>query len=83
MPAKTVQKCVACHKPIRGKPAYMRLQITHDQKKLMDRAKFLGFKSEDWRKGQWMEGAFHRNCFNVAKLVWQIAFNTRALSPRR
>jgi hypothetical protein len=83
MPAKIAQKCVACGKPIRGKPALMRLQITHEQKKLMERAKELGFSSASWRAGDRMEGLFHENCFNVAKLIWQVAFNTRALSPRR
>lgn len=83
MPAKRKQKCVACHRPIRGKPAFMRLQITHEEKRLVDRAKLLGFTSSDWRAGSLMEGAFHNRCFNVAKLIWQIAFDTRALSPRR
>jgi hypothetical protein len=61
----------------------MQLQITHEQRKLMERAKELGFTSESWQAGDSMEGIFDKNCFNVAKLVWQVAFNTRALSPRR
>lgn len=83
MSTKKVRKCVACGKPIRGKPALMQLQITHEQSKLMERAKELGFTSESWRAGDSMAGVFDKNCFNVAKLVWQVAFNTRALSPRR
>ncbi len=43
----------------------------------------LGFTSKNWRFGESMQGAFHQECFNLATLVWQIAFETRALSPRQ
>jgi hypothetical protein len=29
------------------------------------------------------QGSMHKACFRLATLVWQIAFDTRALSPRR
>lgn len=76
-------RCVACRDMIRGKPQMMRLQITHEEPKLIQRAKELGFTSASWRAGDSMEGNFDQKCFNLAALVWQIAFHTRALSPRR
>jgi len=61
----------------------MRLQITSEETKFTDRAKKLGFTSKSWRMGDVMEGVFHKDCFNLATLVWQVAFETRALSPRQ
>ncbi len=75
-------RCVACQNIIRDKPAVMRLQITHEEPKLIQRAKELGFSSASWRTGDSMEGKFDQKCFNLAAIVWQIAFHTRALSPR-
>jgi len=75
--------CVACKKPIRGEPRIMRLQITGEEPKFADRAKKLGFTSDSWRVGDAMEGVFHKDCFDLAALVWQVAFETRALSPRQ
>jgi hypothetical protein len=80
---RTRPKCLACRKLINGKPLVMRLHITDQEPKLLDTAKKLGFVSASWRTGDHMEGPFHEECFNVAKLIWQIAFDTRALSPRR
>jgi hypothetical protein len=33
--------------------------------------------------GEAMQGTLHRQCFNQAMLIWEIAFHTRPLSPRR
>ncbi len=75
--------CVACKKPISGKPRIMKLQITSEEPKFANRARKLGFTSESWRTGDSMQGRFHKDCFNLAALVWQVAFETRALSPRQ
>ncbi len=61
----------------------MKLQITSDAPKFVERAKKLGFTSATWRVGDHLEGKFHRRCFELAKVVWQVAFQTRAVSPRR
>ena len=76
-------KCVVCTRPVEGKPHVMRLHITDQEPKLIDAAKKLGFTSASWHAGDYMEGIFHTKCFNMAKLVWQIAFDTKPLSPRR
>ena len=84
MPSKKAKlKCLVCSNPIRSKPHVMRLHITDQEPKLLDSARKLGFTSASWHAGDYMEGVFHLKCFNMAKLVWQIAFDTRALSPRR
>ena len=83
MPNKSRAYCVACRKLIRGKPSIMRLQITNEEERLIARSKKLGFTSKTWKAGDNMQGRFHKQCFNLAMLVWQIAFHTRALSPRR
>jgi len=75
--------CVSCKKPILGKPRIMRLQITHEDPRMISCAKRVGFTSANWSVGEEMQGAFHRQCFNQAILIWEIAFHTRALSPRR
>jgi len=75
--------CVSCKKPIPGKPRIMRLQITHEAPKMIACAKRVGFTSTNWLLGEEMQGTFHNRCFNQAILIWEIAFHTRALSPRR
>lgn len=75
--------CVLCKKPIQGKPSVMRLQITHDNPRMIDCAKKVGFTSTNWDLGEAMQGTLHRQCFNQAMLIWEIAFHTRPLSPRR
>jgi hypothetical protein len=75
--------CVACKKPIQGKPSVMRLQITHKNPRMIECAKKVGFTSPNWDLEEEMQGAMHRQCFNQAMLIWEIAFHTRALSPRR
>ena len=75
--------CIACKRPIRGKPSVMRLQITHQNDKMIKCAKKVGFTSANWSVGEPMEGTFHKQCFKQAVLIWEIAFHTRALSPRR
>ncbi len=76
-------RCIPCQNMFRDKPQVMRLQITHEEPKLIQRTKELGFTSASWRTGESMEGNFDQKCFNLAALVWQIAFHTRGLSPRR
>jgi hypothetical protein len=75
--------CISCKKPIPGKPRVMKLQITHKNPRMIACAKRVGFTSATWIVGEEMQGAFHRQCFNQAILIWEIAFHTRALSPRR
>ncbi len=76
-------KCLACGKPISGPPRIMKLRITSGENRLIERAKGLGFTSSTWKEDDFLQGYFDRKCFNLAKLVWQVAFNTRLLSPRR
>ena len=75
--------CVACGSVIKGRPVPMRLKITHNQQKLLNSAKALGFKSSSWAIDDVMQAPMHRKCFNFATRVWRLAFVTRALSPRR
>jgi len=75
--------CVSCKKPVQGKPSVMRLQITHKNARMIECAKKVGFTSPNWDLGQAMQGTMHRQCFNQAMLIWEIAFHTRPLSPRR
>jgi hypothetical protein len=75
--------CVACKKPINQKPRIMKLQITSEDPKFGNRARKLGFTSGSWRMADSMEGWFHKDCFNTAMLIWEVAFETRAVSPRR
>ena len=76
-------RCVACRKLIEGRPRVMRLHITSEDAKLIANAKKLGFTSASWRTGDSMEGVFHARCFKLAAFVWEVAFETRPLSPRR
>ena len=80
---KTRELCISCKKPIHGKAQTMRLQITHEDPKMIASAKKVGFTSANWRIGEEMHGPLHRQCFNQAILIWEITFHTRALSPRR
>ena len=80
---KSVVNCLGCGSPIYGSFSIMRLQITHNQQRLLEAAKMLGFTSSSWRIGDAMEAPMHRKCFNFATRVWKLAFVTRALSPRR
>jgi len=80
---KSKLRCVSCKKPIQGKPSVMRLQITHKNPRMIECAKKVGFTSPNWNLEEEMQGTFHRPCFNQAILIWEIAFHTRALSPRR
>jgi len=75
--------CIACRKPIRGKPRMMILQITTSEPRFIEKAKELGFASTNWLSGGSMEGNFHKACFDKAELIWEVAFKTRAVSPRR
>ena len=75
--------CVSCKKLIQGKPSVMRLQITHKNPRMIECAKKAGFTSPNWELEEEMQGTFHRQCFNQAISIWEIAFHTRALSPRR
>jgi hypothetical protein len=61
----------------------MRLQITSEDVRLVQLSKGLGFRSVSWRRGDKMEGTLHPRCFGIAKMVWQAAFTTRLVSPRR
>ena len=76
-------KCLACGKPISGPPRIMKLKITSGENRLIQRAKELGFTSSTWKQDDFLQGYFDRKCFNLVKLVWQVAFNTRLVSPRR
>ena len=75
--------CVSCKKLIQGKPSVMRLRITHANPRMIECAKKVGFTSHNWDLEEEMQGTFHQQCFNQAILIWEIAFHTRALSPRR
>ena len=45
--------------------------------------KWLGLQLRGtWLQGESMKGNFHKNCFDRAALIWKIAFETRAVSPR-
>ena len=81
--AKSKVYCVSCKKLIQGKPSVMRLHITHKNPRMIESAKKVGFTSPNWDLEEEMQGAFHRQCFKQAILIWEIAFHTRALSPRR
>lgn len=59
------------------------MQITSDEPRFLEKAKKLGFTSTSWRAGSSMKGSFHRDCFDQAALIWEVAFETRAVSPRR
>jgi hypothetical protein len=84
LPSKRLKvNCITCKKPIQGKPRVMRLKITHEDDRMIKGAKKAGFTSENWQVGEEMQGAFHTQCFNQAIRIWEIAFHTRALSPRR
>lgn len=83
MVRRTRVNCVACGLVITGKSVPMRLKITHDQQKLLNTAKALGFKSHSWAIDDVMQAPMHRKCFNFATRIWKLAFVTRALSPRR
>ena len=84
MPSKKSKvNCITCKKPSQGKPRIMRLQITHEDELMIKCAKKVGFTSKNWHVGEEMQGPFHTRCFNQAILIWEIAFHTRALSPRR
>ncbi len=61
----------------------MKLKITSGENRLIQRAKELGFASSTWKEGDSLQGYFDRKCFAVAKLIWQAAFNTRLVGPRR
>ncbi|HYY90460.1 MAG TPA: hypothetical protein VE955_00565 [Candidatus Dormibacteraeota bacterium] len=61
----------------------MTLQITSDEPRFVEKARELGFTSSSWQQGESMKGSFHKNCFDNAALLWKIAFETRAVSPRR
>jgi len=81
--AKPRVYCVSCGKPIKGKPRLMTLQITHKNPSMIECAKKVGFTSPNWDLGEAMQGTLHAQCFNQAIQIWQIAFHTRPLSPRR
>ena len=76
-------RCILCKKVIRGKPRVMMLQITSKEPRFTEKAQKLGFTSDNWRLGESMKGNFHRDCFDRAALLWEVAFETRAVSPRR
>jgi hypothetical protein len=80
---KTKVCCVSCKRPIEGKPRVMRLQITHKNPSMIECARKVGFASSNWDVGKAMEGPFHKQCFSQAIRIWEIAFHTRPLSPRR
>ncbi len=61
----------------------MKLQITSAEPRFIEKAMKLGFASNNWLVGGSMEGTFHKACFDKAKLIWEVAFETRAVSPRR
>lgn len=75
--------CIACKGLIRGKPRNMTLQIIGEEPKFIEKAEKLGFTSDSWQSGNSMNGSFHKECFKRAMLIWQVAFETRAISPRR
>jgi hypothetical protein len=81
--AKSKAYCVSCKKPIQGKPRVIKLQITHKDPRMIECAKKVGFTSPNWELGEAMQGTLHRQCFNQAIRIWEIAFHTRPLSPRR
>ncbi len=74
--------CLACKGFIRGKPQIMTLQITSEAPRFLEKAKKLGFTSTSWHTGSPMKGSFHKKCFDSAALIWEVAFETRAVSPR-
>ncbi len=82
-PIEGMDNCLACGDPIKGKRHVIRLKITQEEPRLTKRAKELGFTSPTWKAGDYLEGPFDASYFDVAKLMWQIAFHTRLLSPRR
>jgi len=81
--ASEEENCFVCKRRIRGKPSLVKLQITHADSNFLEKAKDLGFKSKTWSPGDYMQGRVHGACFKTVARVWQVAFNTRSLSPRR
>lgn len=49
---------------------FIRLKITQEEARLMERAKELGFTSPTWKAGDYLEGTFDESCFDIAKLMW-------------
>ncbi len=74
--------CLGCGKQIRGEPRIMKLKITDTDTRLIARARELGFESSTWREGDFILGHFDKNCFAIARRVWQVAFSTRRVRPR-
>ena len=83
MARRTKVSCVGCGSAINGRSVPMKLKITHNQQKLLNSAKALGFESSTWAINDVMQAPMHRKCFTFATRVWRLAFVTRALSPRR
>lgn len=75
--------CVGCKREIRDQPRTFRLKIVDESPEILERAKDLGFTSREWKQNGDLEGSFHKQCFEVAALVWQAAFLTRRFSPRK
>lgn len=76
-------KCIACGKAVTGKPMVMKLKITSSKPELLESSKKLGFASATWQEGDFLSGPLHRKCFDMAIHIWQVAFHTRPVSPRR
>jgi hypothetical protein len=73
---------IVCKGVIQGKPRVMMLQITSDELRFIEKAKTLGFTSTSWCRGDSMKAHLHNRCFSKAALIWEVAFETRAVSPR-
>jgi hypothetical protein len=76
-------KCIACGKVITGKPRVMKLKITSSKPELLESSKKLGFTSTTWQEGDFLQGSLHKKCFDMTIHIWQVAFHTRPVSPRR
>ncbi len=76
-------KCLGCGKALTGKPRVMKLQITSSRPEHLEGSKKLGFTSTTWKEGDYLQGSFHKKCFETAIHIWKVAFHTRPVSPRR
>jgi hypothetical protein len=61
----------------------MKLKIVNGEDTLLDRAKNLGLTSATWQEGDFLLANFDRNCFDLARQIWKLAFTTRLVSPRK
>ncbi len=51
----------------------MKLKIISSKPELLERSKKLGFASTTWQEGDFLQGSFHRKCFDTAIRIWCVS----------